>query len=85
MYPKKSLQTLIREFFNVFLNVKNEQKHTKIEMMLELTSFSMSKLKVSYIQPFLTPLFNIGHEKQPFGYVMNFEILLTFIAHNKAL
>jgi hypothetical protein len=42
-------------------------------MMLKLTSFSMSKLKVPYIQPFWTPLFNIGHEKHPFGYVMNFE------------
>jgi hypothetical protein len=40
-------------------------------MMLNLTSFSMSKLKVPRIQPFLTTLFNIGHEKHPFGYVMN--------------
>jgi hypothetical protein len=53
--------------------------------MLKLISFSMSKLKVPYIQPFWAPLFNIGHEKHPFGYVMNFEIFLTFITHNKEL
>jgi hypothetical protein len=40
---------------------------------------------VPYIQPFLTPLFNIGHEKHPFGYVMKFEIIFIFIAHNKEL
>jgi hypothetical protein len=33
----------------------------------------MSKLVVPYFQPFLTPLFNIGHDKHPFGYVMDFE------------
>jgi len=85
MYPKKSLQRLFWEISNVFLNVKIEQRQKNFEMMLKLTSFSMSKLKVPYIQPFWTPLFNIGHEKHPFGYVMNFEFFEKFVAHNKEL
>jgi hypothetical protein len=49
MYPKNLLQNLFWEFFYVFLI---EQKHKNFETMLQLTSFSMSKLKVPYIQPF---------------------------------
>jgi hypothetical protein len=36
-----------------------------------------------YFQPFLTLPLSIGHEKHPFGYVMDFENLWTFIARNK--
>jgi hypothetical protein len=43
------------------------------EMMLKLTSFSMSKLIMPYFQPLLTLPLSIGHEKHPFGYVMDFE------------
>jgi hypothetical protein len=64
---------------------KFEQKHKNFEMMLKLTYFSMSKLKLPYIQPFWTPLFNIGHEKHPFGYVMNFKSFFKFIAYNTEL
>jgi hypothetical protein len=54
-------------------------------MMLKLTFFPMSKLLVHYFQPFWTPLFIIGHGKQYFGYVMDFEFLKFFITHNKKL
>jgi hypothetical protein len=57
------------------------QKHKNIEMMLKLTSFSMSNLVVPYFQPFLTSLFKIGHQKHPFGYVMNFDFFKTSITH----
>jgi hypothetical protein len=43
----------------------------------------MSKLIMPYFQPLLTLPLRIGHEKHPFGYVMDFEILWTFIACNK--
>ncbi len=43
----------------------------------------MSKLIMPYFQPFLTLPLSIGHEKHPFGYVMDFENLWTFIARNK--
>jgi hypothetical protein len=36
-----------------------------------------------YFQPFWTLVFSNGHEKHPFGYVMDFEIYLTFITHNE--
>jgi hypothetical protein len=36
------------------------------EMMLKLTSFSMSKLIMPYVQPLLTLPLRIGHEKHPF-------------------
>jgi hypothetical protein len=61
------------EFLNVFLNAKNWTKLKNIQMMLKLISFSMSKLMVPYFQPFKTFLFNIGHEKHPFGYVIDFD------------
>jgi hypothetical protein len=57
------------------------QHYKNLGLMLKLTSFSTSKLVVPYFQPFLTSLFNIGHKKHPFGYVMNFEFLKTFITH----
>jgi len=52
-------------------------------MMLKLTSFSMPKLIMPYFQPLLTLPLSIGHGKHPFGYVMDFENLWTFIARNK--
>jgi hypothetical protein len=85
MYPKNSLQSLFWKIFNVFFNVKKWAKTQKNWNDVKVDIFFHVQLKVPYIQPFWTPLFNIGHEKQPFGYVMNFEILLTFIAHNKEL
>jgi hypothetical protein len=54
-------------------------------MMLKLTYFSMSKLIAHYFQPFWAPLLNIGYEKHPCEYVMNFENLWTFIGKNKKL
>jgi hypothetical protein len=36
-----------------------------------------------YFQPFWTLVFSNGHEKHPFGYLMDFEIYLTFITHNE--
>jgi hypothetical protein len=51
--------------------------------MLKLISFSMSTLKMPSIQPFWTSIFNIGHEKNPFGYAMKFELIFTSITHNK--
>jgi len=53
-------------------------------MMLKLI-FSMSKLMVPYFQAFWTPLFNYGHEKHPFGYVMDFDFFLKIITHNNEL
>jgi hypothetical protein len=45
----------------------------------------MSKLMMFWFQPFLTPPFNFGHEKNSFEYVMNFEKHWTNIMHNKQL
>jgi len=42
-------------------------------------------LMLPYFQPFGTPLFNIGHEKYPFGNVMDFYFFKIFITHNKEL
>jgi hypothetical protein len=55
-------------------------------MILELTSFSMSKLIMPYFQPLLTLPLRIGHEKHPFGYVWTLKIyglLLHAINHDK--
>jgi hypothetical protein len=60
-----------------------EKKHKNIEMMLNLTSFSMFKLMVPCFQH--KHLFGIGHEKHPFGYVMDFEISKIYIMHSKEL
>jgi len=38
----------------------------------------MSKLMMPYFQAFWTSLFGIGHEKHPFGYVMEFEFFFYF-------
>jgi hypothetical protein len=43
----------------------------------------MPKLIMPYFQPLLTLPLSIGHGKHPFGYVMDFENLWTFIARNK--
>jgi len=45
----------------------------------------MSKTIEPNFQPFLTPLLIIGHEKHHYGYVMDFEKLWTFIAHNELI
>jgi len=59
---------------------KTREKHKKLEMILKLTPFSMSNLMAPYFQPFLTPLFNIGHD---LGNMIKFEKKITFITHNK--
>jgi len=72
-------------FSSAFLNAKVWKKHKNLETMLKLTFFSMSKLMVPHFQPFWITLFSIGHEKHPFGYVMNLEKKKTFITHSKVL
>jgi hypothetical protein len=54
--------SILGVFLVHFKMQKFGKKHKKLEMMLKLTSFSMSKLMVPYFEPFLIPLFSIGDE-----------------------